>query len=284
MLNTAKLLILMAGLTGLLYAVCSLFNIPPIFALLFALVPNLIAYFYSDKIVLSSYGARIVTEEEAPELYRIVSRVAERANIPIPRVALINTQTPNAFATGRSPKKAVVAVTLGIMELLNEQELEGVIAHEIGHVKHRDILTGSIVATIAGAIVYMTHMLQWGLIFGGGRDNDNPGGFMGSILAIIVAPIAASIIQMAISRQNEYKADEAGALYSNPVYLANALNKLEKGVTAYPLKNGNQATAHMFIVNPFRGKDFASLFSTHPSTADRINKLMEMAGNPKYLR
>ena len=284
MLSTLKTALLMALLTGLLYGAFLLFHIHPLIAIMLALIPNLIAYFYSDKIVLMSYGAKIVDEREAPSLHRIVENVASRAGIPKPKVAIVDTPTPNAFATGRNPKHAVVAVTTGILNILTPQELEGVIAHEISHIKHRDILISSIVAVMAGAIIYLANMLQWGLLFGfGGDDEDNPLAFIGSILFMILAPIAATLIQFAISRQREFYADEGGAKYSNPVYLANALAKLERGVSLYPLEHRNPATEHMFIVNPFRGKSLMKLFSTHPSTEERIERLMEMARNPRYL-
>ncbi|AEH06855.1 zinc metalloprotease HtpX [Methanothermococcus okinawensis] len=285
MLSTLKTVFLLALLTGLLYGACLVFHIHPLIAIIIALIPNLIAYFFSDKIVLMSYGAKIVDEREAPTLHRIVEKVAKRAGIPKPKVAIVDTPTPNAFATGRDPKHAVVAVTTGILNLLTPQELEGVIAHEISHVRHRDILISSIVAVIAGAIMYLANILQWGMIFGFGRDEEeSPWEFIGSILFVILAPIAATIIQLAISRQREFYADEGGAKYSNPIYLANALAKLERGVSLYPLEHGNPATEHMFIVNPFRGESFMKLFSTHPPTEERIERLMEMAKNPKYLR
>jgi len=285
MFSTVKVLLLMAILTGMIYGICYILGIPPAFAILLALIPNVISYFYSDKIVLASYGAKTLDENEAPELQRIVERIANRANIQKPKVAIINTDTPNAFATGRDPKHAVVAVTTGILQILNEQELEGVLAHEIGHVKHRDVLIGTIVATMAGAIMYIANFLQFGMLFGFGRDDDgNPLEFVASLLFIILAPIAAMVIQFAISRQNEYTADESGALYSNPIYLANALTKLEKGVRYHPLKNGSPATAHLFIINPFKSDNIMRLFSTHPSTEERVKRLMEMASNPKYLR
>jgi len=285
MFSTVKVLLLMAILTGMIYGICYILGIPPVFAILLALIPNVISYFYSDKIVLASYGAKTLDENEAPELQRIVERIANRANIQKPKVAIINTDTPNAFATGRDPKHAVVAVTTGILQILNEQELEGVLAHEIGHVKHRDVLIGTIVATMAGAVMYIANFLQFGMLFGFGRDDDgNPLEFVASLLFIILAPIAAMVIQFAISRQNEYTADESGALYSNPIYLANALTKLEKGVKYHPLKNGSPATAHLFIINPFKSDNIMRLFSTHPSTEERVKRLMEMASNPKYLR
>ncbi|HIP15572.1 MAG TPA: protease [Methanothermococcus okinawensis] len=286
MITTLKTVILMALLTGLLYGACLLFNIHPLLAIIIALIPNFIAYFFSDKIVLMSYGAKIVDEKEAPALHRIVEKVARKAGIPKPKVAIINTMTPNAFATGRDPKHAVVAVTTGIMDLLDPKELEGVIAHEISHIKNRDILLSSIVAVLAGAIVYLAHIAQWGLFFGFSRDEDesNPLELIGSILFIILAPIAATLIQFAISRQMEFRADEGGARYSHPLYLANALIKLEKGVSMYPLEGGNPATEHLFIVNPFREESILRLFSTHPPTEERVKRLLEMARNPKYLR
>ena len=278
MMSTLKTMILMALLTGLLYGACLLFNIPPLIAIILALIPNLIAYFFSDKIVLMSYGAKIVDEREAPYLHRIVEKIARKAGIPKPKVAIVETPTPNAFATGRSPKHGVVAVTTGIMNLLNSKELEGVIAHEISHIKNRDILLGSIVAVLAGAIVYLAEMLQWGLLFGFSRDeDDSPLEIIGSILFMIFAPIAATLIQFAISRQMEFRADEGGAKYSHPLYLANALVKLEKGVSMYPLEKGNPATAHLFIVNPFREESIMKLFSTHPPTEERVKRLLEMA-------
>ncbi|HIP17180.1 MAG TPA: protease [Methanothermococcus okinawensis] len=284
MMSTLKTIILMALLTGLLYGACLLFSIPPLIAILIALIPNLIAYFFSDKIVLMSYGAKIVDEREAPSLHRIVEKVSMKAGVPKPKIAIVETPTPNAFATGRNPEHAVVAVTTGIMNLLTPQELEGVIAHEISHIKHRDILISSIVAVIAGAIVYLAHMLQWGMFFRFGSDDENnPLEILGSLLFIIFAPIAATIIQFAISRQREYYADEGGAKYSHPIYLANALAKLEKGVSMYPMEGGNPATEHMFIVNPFRGESILRLFSTHPPTEERIKRLLEMAKNPKYI-
>jgi len=277
-MTTLKTLLLMALLTGILYGACLLFKIHPLIALIIALIPNLIAYFFSDKIVLMSYGAKIVDEREAPYLHRIVEKIARKAGIPKPKVAIVETPTPNAFATGRSPKHGVVAVTTGIMNLLNSKELEGVIAHEISHIKNRDILLGSIVAVLAGAIVYLAEMLQWGLLFGFSRDeDDSPLEIIGSILFMIFAPIAATLIQFAISRQMEFRADEGGAKYSHPLYLANALVKLEKGVSMYPLEKGNPATAHLFIVNPFREESIMKLFSTHPPTEERVKRLLEMA-------
>lgn len=284
MMATLKVILLMGVLIGLLYGAFMLLNIHPVLAIMFALVPNLIAYFYSDKLVLMSYGAKIVDEHEFPTLHRIVEKIANKAGIPKPKIAIVDTPTPNAFATGRSPKNAVVAVTTGILSLLSKEELEGVIAHEISHIKHRDILVSTIVATMAGAIVYIANWLQWGMFFGFGQDDeDNPVHLIGTLLFIFLAPIAATLVQFAISRQREYFADEDGAKLSNPYYLANALSKLEKGVRYHPMEKGNPATEHMFIVNPFKGDTLIKLFSTHPPTEERIRRLMEMARNPRYL-
>jgi len=237
---------------------------------------NFGSYFYSDKIVLRMYGAKEVSEAEAPELHSIVSELAQNAGINKPKVAIIQSSTPNAFATGRSPKKAVVAVTTGILSLLNRDELEGVIAHELGHVKNRDILLSAIAATIAGAIFIIANYARFFAIFGGGGDDD--GGLIGLIAMSILAPIAAMMVQLAISRSREYKADESGASISGkPWALADALRKLQMGVNARPM-DANPATAHMFIVNPFGGKEktLLNLFSTHPPMDERIRRLEEL--------
>ncbi len=282
-IDNLKLIVLMGLLTGLLYATFLIFHIHPLLAIIFALIPNLFAYFFSDKIVLSSYGARIVDESEAPQLHRMVEKIAMKANIPKPKVAIVETPTPNAFATGRDPNHAVVAVTTGILNLLTPEELEGVLSHEVAHIIHRDILISTIVAVMAGAVVYVAEFAKWGFIFGGHDDEGNPMDFIASILFIIFAPIAAMLIQFAISRQREFYADEDGAKLSNPIYLANALAKLERGVEAYPMEKGNPATAHMFIVNPFRSDFIAKLFSTHPPTEERIERLLEMAKKLGYM-
>ncbi len=254
------------------------------FAFLFACVMNIAAYWFSDKIVLAMYRAREVTEREAPQLHRIVWELAQRAGLPMPRLYIVPSKTPNAFATGRDPNHAAVAVTEGILDLLTEEELKGVLGHELAHIKHRDILIQTVAATIAGAIVMLARMGQWALIFGGLRgDNDEEGGgtlqMIGAILILIIAPIAAFLIQMAISRAREYYADEGGAKFSgNPLYLANALRKLAYGVKRDPMEEANPATAHMFIVNPLRGSNIASLFSTHPPIEERISRLEAMAG------
>ena len=254
------------------------------FAFLFACVMNIAAYWFSDKIVLAMYRAREVTEREAPQLHRMVWELAQRAGLPMPRLYIVPSKTPNAFATGRDPNHAAVAVTEGILDLLTEEELKGVLGHELAHIKHRDILIQTVAATIAGAIVMLARMGQWALIFGGLRgDNDEEGGgtlqMIGAILILIIAPIAAFLIQMAISRAREYYADEGGAKFSgNPLYLANALRKLAYGVKRDPMEEANPATAHMFIVNPLKGSNIASLFSTHPPIEERISRLEAMAG------
>jgi heat shock protein HtpX len=247
-------------------------------ALVLAAVMNLGTYWFSDKIVLSMYGAREVGPTEAPELHGIVRELAARARLPMPKVYIIESDTPNAFATGRNPEHAAVAATTGILRILDRNELMGVMAHEMTHVMNRDILIGSIAATFAGAISWLAQMVQWGAFFGGGRDNDGEGGgsFIGSILFSIVATLAAMLVQMAISRSREYMADEGGArLAGHPRYLANALMKLERGVQQVPM-DANPATAHMFIVNPLRGDGVMNLFSTHPPMEDRIRRLYAM--------
>jgi heat shock protein HtpX len=247
------------------------------FALMMAFFINFISYFFSDKIVLKMYRAKEVTEAEAPVLYRIVRRLSQKAGIPMPKVYIIPDLSPNAFATGRNPNHAAVAATEGIMQILTEDELSGVMAHELTHVLHRDILIGTVAATIAGAISYLAQMAQWAMIFGGGRRNDDRGGSpVAALVMMIVTPIAAMLIQMAISRAREYSADEGGArLNGDPHALANALRKLAKGTQAIPMQV-NPATSHMLIVSPFNGKGVVSLFSTHPPIAERIARLEAM--------
>ncbi|WP_423792799.1 M48 family metalloprotease [Methanocaldococcus indicus] len=277
-----KTYILLGFLIGLLYAIFLILHIHPLFAIILAAIPNIIAYYYSDKFVLMSYNAKILERHELPWLHAMVERVARKAGIPKPKVALVPIQTPNAFATGRNPENAVVAVTEGILELLSPEELEGVIGHEIGHIVHRDILIATIVATIAGAITYIADWFIWfGGFFFSHEDENNPFEMLAGILLIILAPIAAMLIQFAISRQREFYADEEGAKLTHPIWLANALAKLEKGVQYYPLEHGNPATAHLFIVNPFRSDFIAKLFSTHPPTEERIKRLMELAKKMK---
>jgi heat shock protein HtpX len=247
-------------------------------ALIFAFGLNFFAYWFSDKVVLRMYGARQVSESEAPELYSIVRRLAQRAEIPMPRIYMINEEQPNAFATGRNPGHAAVAVTRGIIRLLSPEELQGVIGHELAHVKHRDILISTIAATIAGAISYLSQMAQWAMIFGGGRGDDDEGGSpVAALIMMIVGPLAAIIIQMAISRSREYSADAGGArIAGNPRYLASALRKLQSVSGRIPM-DANPSTAHMFIVNPLSGGGILKLFSTHPPLEERISRLESMS-------
>lgn len=249
-------------------------------ALIFAVIMNFGAYWFSDKIVLRMYGAREVTEAEAPSLHRIVHNLALGARIPMPKVYIIPGEGANAFATGRNPQHAAVAVTEGLMRMMDERELTGVLAHELGHVQNRDILISTIAATIAGAIVHIAHVAQWAALFGGfRRDNDRDGGGGIELLAmIILAPLAAGIIQMAISRTREFAADETGArMCGDPMALASALRKLGFASQRLPMDASPQ-TAHMFIVNPLSGGGIAKLFSTHPPLEERIARLEAMTG------
>ena len=247
-----------------------------LFALVMAGIMNMGSYWFSDKIVIKMYRGSQVT---SGPLYNVVAEICQTNQLPMPKVYTLPQPTPNAFATGRNPEHAVVAATEGIMQILSREELKGVMAHEMSHVMHRDILIGSIAATIAGAIAYLAHMAQWSAIFGGfGRDDEdsNP---LALIALAIIAPMAAMLIQMAISRSREYEADKGGAkLCGNPMSLANALRKLESANQARPMPRVNEATAHMFIVNPLRGGGVAGLFTTHPPMAERIRRLEEMAG------
>ena len=247
--------------------------------LIIAAVMNFVSYWFSDKIVLMMYHAKQADERQAPRLHAIVKDLAERANIPMPKVFIVENPSPNAFATGRNPSHASVAATTGILKLLNDEELKGVMAHELAHVKNRDILIQSVAATIAGAITMIANVVQWGAIFGGfSRDDDDRGGniFVALVMAIL-APIAAMIVQMAISRSREYAADYAGAkLSQKPLALASALGRLEQTVRALPMPGGSPSTAHLFIVNPFRG-GIAGLFSTHPPMEERIRRLEQLS-------
>jgi heat shock protein HtpX len=249
------------------------------FAFIFALGMNFFSYWFSDKIVLSMYRAKEVNESEAPELYSIVRNLAQKGGLPMPKVYIIQNPAPNAFATGRNPRNAAVAVTTGILQLLNRDELEGVLAHELAHIHGRDILIGTIAATFAGAIMMLADWARWAMIFGGGRNDEEGGsplGAIGAIVAMIIAPIAALLIQMAISRSREYLADQRGAaLCGNPVALANALRKIAYGVEKMPM-DAKPATAHMFIMNPLTGRNLMNLFSTHPPVEERIRRLENM--------
>jgi heat shock protein HtpX len=249
-------------------------------ALVMALVMNFVSYWFSDKMVLAMYRAQPVDEAAAPELYSMVRGLATRAQVPMPKVSIIPTDTPNAFATGRNPEHAAVAVTEGIMRILNREELEGVIAHELSHVKNRDTLIMTIAATMAGAITYLAHMAQFAAIFGGSRrdsDERGGGGVFGALALAILAPIAAMLVQLAISRAREFHADATGArIAGKPFGLASALEKLDQASKALPM-DATPATAHLFIVNPLSGSMLRSLFSTHPSTEERVARLRAMA-------
>ena len=275
--------LLLGVLTGLFLFVGNLIGgkIGMTIALILAGIMNFIAYWFSDKIVLAMYGAREITEEEAPWLHRMVEELAQRANIPKPKIYLVPMEQPNAFATGRGPGHSAVAVTAGILQLLDRDELRGVLAHEIAHIKNRDVLVATMAATIAGAISYLVNMFQWALLFGHSRNeeegNNNPLSIIGSIALIVLTPIIAMIIQMAISRSREYLADETGAKISgDPLALARALEKIHNYVYQIPAEV-NQGTAHLFIENPHKGGGIWELFSTHPSTEKRIERLKELA-------
>ena len=249
-----------------------------VIAFFVALVMNFFSYWFSDKMVLAMYRAQPLDEASAPMVYRIVRGLATRAGMPLPRIYLIPTDTPNAFATGRNPEHAVVAVTEGILRILDEEELEGVLAHELSHVKNRDVLISTIAATLAGAITYLAHMAQWAAMFGGRSSSDDEGGVnpIAAILMAILAPIAAMLVQMAVSRSREYQADATGArIAGKPWGLAKALEKLQMAQQVAPME-ANPATAHLFIVNPLSGRSLMNLFSTHPPLEDRIARLRAM--------
>ena len=278
--NTFKTAFLLTALTLLLMAFGRAFGGQNgmFLALAFAAVMNFVSYFYSDKIALAMYRAQPVTREQLPRAFAAVERLTQKIGIPMPKMYVIPTESPNAFATGRNPQHASVAVTHGILELLNDEELEGVLAHELGHVNNRDILISSVAATIAGAITMLASMGRWAMIFGGyGGDRDRRGGGgLTALLMLIVAPIAASLIQLAVSRSREYQADATGAHFTgNPYALASALRKIDAYSRRVPLQ-ANPSTAHLFIIQPFLGVNagmFASLFSTHPPVEKRIERL-----------
>jgi len=277
-INQFKTIIFLSLLTALLLFAGSLFGKGGlIVAFIFAIVINFGSYWFSDKIVLWIYRARELKKNEHPEVHEIVREVAHKADIPMPRLYIVESAQPNAFATGRNEKNAVVAFTTGILTLLNKEELKGVIAHEISHVKNKDILITTIAATIAGVISYLANMAQWAMIFGGGRDDDNRANMLSLILLMIITPIIAMLLQMAISRSREYLADESGArILKNPKGLATALAKLHKGVQTTPMRKGDRATASLFILNPFSAKGVFTLLSTHPPVEERIKRLNEM--------
>lgn len=257
-----------------------------VIALLVAGAMNFATYWWSDRIVLRMYGAQEVSEAAAPELHAIVRELAGRASLPMPKVYLIAEEAPNAFATGRNPQHGAVAVTAGLMRMLDRRELAGVIAHELGHVKNRDTLVMTMTASVAGALSMLANMAMWSSLLGGSSDDEDEGGSpAGGLLGIIVAPIAASLIQMAISRSREYLADEAGAqLTGDPLALASALRKIEQWSQHAPMQSGTPATAHLFIINPFAGGGLLRLFSTHPATDDRISRLETMAREMRLRR
>lgn len=273
-MNYLKTAVLLGALTVLLVFLGDLAggSQGALIALVFAGVLNFGAYWWSDKLVLKMYGARRVSEKDSPELHGILRDLSMRAGLPMPAVYIIDQDTPNAFATGRNPEHAAVAATRGILKLLNKEELEGVLAHELSHIRHRDILISTIAATIAGAITYLSRMAYFASLFGGRRDRDgaNP---LSLLIMVIVAPLAALVIQFAVSRSRE-----GGASLADPMSLASALRKLEYFNRRMPMRQAGQATAHLFIVNPLRGASFAKLFSTHPPIEDRVRRLEAVAG------
>ena len=284
MANLMKTGVLLAALTVLLVLIGGALGGQNgmVMAFVLALVMNFGSYWFSDKIVLAMYRAQPVDEAAAPALHRIVRTLATRAGIPMPKVYIIPGEAPNAFATGRNPQHAAIAVTEGILRIMSEEELEGVLAHELSHVQNRDTLIMAIAATLAGAITYMAHMAQWAMIFGGGRrDSDEEGsgggGLVGGLLMIVLAPLAATLIQLAVSRSREFQADATGAqMAGQPWGLAKALEKLEVASKVAPM-NATPATAHLFIVNPLTGGGWMTLFSTHPPIAERVARLRALA-------
>ena len=279
MSNVFKTAILLAVLTAMLVLIGGAIGGRQgmLIALILAFVMNFVSYWWSDKIVLSMYGAQQVTEAQAPELYNMVRRLATKAGAPMPKVYIIPSDQPNAFATGRNPAHAAVAVTESIMRILDPEELEGVLAHEMSHVMNRDILISTIAATLAGAITYLAHMAQWAAFMGGGRRDDDEGPSpIAMIVMAVIAPLAAMLVQLAVSRAREFQADASGArLAGRPWPLAKALEKLDMATRAIPM-DANPATAHLFIMNPLRGESLMRLFSTHPSTEERIARLRAM--------
>jgi heat shock protein HtpX len=277
-----KTTILLAALTGIIMLIGGMLGGRGglVIAFIFAIGMNFFSYWFSDKMVLRAYHAQPLDQSNAPELYGIVSELAESARIPMPRLYLIDSDTPNAFATGRNPRHAAVAVTRGIMRICSREELKGVIGHELSHVINRDILISSVAATLAGVVMFIGSMARWGAIFGGfgGRDEDERGGLFGLIFMALVAPLAAAMIQLAISRTREYQADASGArLTHNPLLLANALRKLEAANERMPMPDASPSTAHLFIVNPLSAEGIQRMFSTHPPIEERIRRLEQMA-------
>ncbi|QEM67195.1 zinc metalloprotease HtpX [Geobacter sp. FeAm09] len=288
MLNRFKTTLLLTLLTLLLVAIGGAIGGKTGMAAAFAVAAamNFFSYWFSDRIVLAMYGAREVTAGDSPYFHGLVERLARRAGLPMPRVYVIPSDSPNAFATGRNPEHAAVAATEGILNILTPEELEGVMAHELAHVRNRDILISTIAATFAGAISMLANMLQWGALFGAGRRDDEEGGvggLIGSLAMAIVAPIAAMLIQMAVSRSREYLADASGAeICGRPLALANALRKLHRASQMIPLEEARPASAHLFIVNPLTGGGLVALFSTHPPMEERIARLEAVAYKTKF--
>ncbi len=280
-MNSIKLVFLMTLMMVLFLLVGYLLggNSGMAIAFIFALVMNFGSYWFSDKIVLALYRAKEVKKDSAPRLYNLVEELSQNAGLPMPRVYVINDPTPNAFATGRNPYHAAIAATTGIIQTLNNDELAGVLGHELAHIKHRDILISTIVATFVGTITFIAQMAGWAMIFGGrgggGRDDDNG---LGSLFLILLAPVAATMLQLAVSRSREYFADKGGAEFAkNPLALASALRKISHGNELKPVNNSGPATAHLFIINPLKGGGIMKLFSTHPPIEERIKKLEEIA-------
>jgi heat shock protein HtpX len=282
-MDRVKVFMLMAGLTALLVVIGGAIGGQQGMFLFFGLaaVMNVGMYWFSDRMVLRMYKARVIGPDDAPELYEMVDRLRQRAGLPMPTVAIAPSEQPNAFATGRNHKHAVVCCTAGILRLVSKPELEGVIAHELAHIKHRHMLVGTIAATVAGAIAMIANVVKWGAIFGGGRGNGNSNPI--ALLAVaIVAPIAAMVIQFAISRQNEFQADATAArITGRPMDLAGALRRLESYAQKIPMQV-NPAAAQLAIVNPLRGPGAARMFSTHPATEDRVSRLQALANDPKF--
>ncbi len=277
-MSNIKTVILLGALTGLFLFIGGLAGGQSgmIIALAFAGIMNLAAYWFSDKIVLRMYGAQPLSESEAPEVHAMVEELCREADIPKPMVYTINEESPNAFATGRNPQHGAIALSTGIMKLMSREELKGVIAHELSHIRHRDTLIQTAAATVAGAIMFLAHQARWFAFLGGGRDDDDNGGVLGLVVMAILAPIAAMLIQMAISRSREYKADQGAAVLThNPEGLASGLEKLGHYTKRIPM-NASQQTAHLFIVSPLSGKSLAGLFSTHPPLEERVARLRSM--------
>lgn len=279
-MNTLKTVFLMGLMLALLVFLGGMFGgrAGATFAFLFALIFNFGSWWFSDRVVLGMYGARPLAPTDVPWLHQAVGHLAERAGIPMPRLFIIDSPQPNAFATGRNPSHAAIAVNEGLLRLMSHEEVAGVMAHELAHIRHRDTLTMTMAAAFAGAIMYISHMARWAAFFGGGRGDRDRGGILELLVAMIVAPLAAMLIQMAISRSREYSADEAAASYQgNALPLASALEKLGYAAERIPM-DASPATAHLFIVNPLSGGALMSLFSTHPPLAERIRRLHAMAG------